>query len=105
MHSVTESGHTILVIGGGYAGIMAANRLRSSLTGAEAATVRITMISPAGQFVERVRLHQVAAGSLPSAAWPLKQMLHGDIDVVSGATVTSDGYIQSLQSALDQAHI
>jgi uncharacterized protein with FMN-binding domain len=27
-----------------------------------------------------------------------------DIDAVSGATVTSDGYIGSLQSALDQAH-
>lgn len=27
------------------------------------------------------------------------------IDMVSGATYTSDGYIQSLQSALDQAHL
>ena len=27
------------------------------------------------------------------------------IDAVSGATVTSDGYIQSLQSAVDQAHL
>jgi uncharacterized protein with FMN-binding domain len=26
-----------------------------------------------------------------------------DIDMVSGATVTSDGYVTSLQSALDQA--
>ena len=28
---------------------------------------------------------------------------NGNIDMVSGATVTSDGYIQSLQSALDRA--
>lgn len=28
-----------------------------------------------------------------------------DIDMVSGATVTSDGYIRSLQSALDQAGV
>jgi len=27
------------------------------------------------------------------------------IDTVSGATVTSDGYLQSLQSALDRAHL
>jgi len=27
------------------------------------------------------------------------------IDAVSGATVTSDGYVQSLQSALDAAHL
>jgi uncharacterized protein with FMN-binding domain len=26
-----------------------------------------------------------------------------DIDMVSGATVTSDGYVQSLQAALDTA--
>jgi NADH dehydrogenase FAD-containing subunit len=102
VHSVTESGHTILVIGGGYAGIMAANRLRSSLTGAEAATVRITMISPAGQFVERVRLHQVAAGSLPSAAWPLKQMLHGDIDVVSGSVMTIDPVAQQVTATTSE---
>ncbi len=28
---------------------------------------------------------------------------NANIDMVSGATVTSDGYLQSLQSALDQA--
>ena len=28
-----------------------------------------------------------------------------DIDMVSGATVTSNGYVESLQSALDQAHL
>ncbi|HET8981470.1 MAG TPA: FMN-binding protein, partial [Pedococcus sp.] len=28
---------------------------------------------------------------------------NANIDMISGATVTSDGYIQSLQSALDQA--
>jgi uncharacterized protein with FMN-binding domain len=27
------------------------------------------------------------------------------IDAVSGATVTSDGYVESLQAALDAAHI
>ncbi|MFI5694397.1 FMN-binding protein [Kribbella sp. NPDC051586] len=31
------------------------------------------------------------------------QAQSADIDMVSGATVTSDGYIRSLQSALDQA--
>jgi len=28
-----------------------------------------------------------------------------NIDMISGATVTSDGYVQSLQSALDQANL
>jgi uncharacterized protein with FMN-binding domain len=29
----------------------------------------------------------------------------GKIDSLSGATVTSDGYRESLQSALDKAHL
>jgi uncharacterized protein with FMN-binding domain len=33
------------------------------------------------------------------------QAQSGTIDMVSGATFTSDGYIQSLQSAIDQAHL
>jgi uncharacterized protein with FMN-binding domain len=28
-----------------------------------------------------------------------------DLDAISGATVTTDGYVQSLQSAIDQAHL
>lgn len=30
---------------------------------------------------------------------------NADIDMVSGATVTSEGYVQSLQSAIDQANL
>ena len=30
---------------------------------------------------------------------------NANIDMVSGATFTSDGYIQSLQSAIDQANL
>jgi uncharacterized protein with FMN-binding domain len=33
------------------------------------------------------------------------QASSADIDAVSGATVTSDGYISSLQSAIDKAHL
>jgi uncharacterized protein with FMN-binding domain len=33
------------------------------------------------------------------------QQQSASIDTVSGATVTSDGYLQSLQSAIDQAHL
>ena len=40
-----------------------------------------------------------------SLAQEVTQAQSAQIDVVSGATVTSDGYIQSLQSALDQAHL
>lgn len=47
----------VVVIGGGYAGVMAANRL----TGRD--DVRVTLVNPRPAFVERIRLHQVVAGS------------------------------------------
>jgi NADH:ubiquinone reductase (H+-translocating) len=47
----------VVVIGGGYAGVMAANRLtqRDSVT--------VTLINPRPIFVQRVRLHQLVGGS------------------------------------------
>jgi NADH dehydrogenase FAD-containing subunit len=47
----------IVVIGGGYAGVLAANRLR------QRADVDITLVNPRPHFVERIRLHQLVAGS------------------------------------------
>lgn len=47
----------VVVVGGGYAGVMAANRLtrRDDVT--------VTLINPRPTFVERIRLHQLATGS------------------------------------------
>ncbi|MFE9764694.1 NAD(P)/FAD-dependent oxidoreductase [Streptomyces sp. NPDC005808] len=47
----------VVVIGGGYAGVMAANRLtrRDDVT--------VTLINPRPAFVERIRLHQLVGGS------------------------------------------
>lgn len=47
----------IVVIGGGYAGTLAANHLRLR------ADVDITLVNPRPLFVERIRLHQFAAGT------------------------------------------
>lgn len=41
--------------------------------------------------------------ALPILIQETKNAQSAQIDMVSGATVTSDGYVQSLQSALDQA--
>lgn len=41
--------------------------------------------------------------ALPTLISETKAASSADIDMVSGATVTSDGYIQSLQAALDSA--
>ncbi|GAA4774043.1 hypothetical protein GCM10023200_03160 [Actinomycetospora chlora] len=51
----------IVVIGGGYAGVMAANRL----TGRADAVV--TLINPRPRFVERIRRHQHLTGSHDAA--------------------------------------
>jgi NADH dehydrogenase len=47
----------VVVVGGGYAGVLAANHLRRNRD------VAITLINPRPQFVERIRLHQLVTGS------------------------------------------
>ena len=46
---------------------------------------------------------QINAYALPILTKETLSAQSADIDMVSGATVTSEGYVQSLQSALDQA--
>ncbi|MGH3349463.1 MAG: NAD(P)/FAD-dependent oxidoreductase [Nocardioides sp.] len=47
----------VVVVGGGYAGVMAANRLTKR------DDIAITLVNPRDHFVERIRLHQLAGGS------------------------------------------
>jgi NADH dehydrogenase len=54
---MTQQRTHVVVIGGGYAGTLAANHLRLR------ADVEITLVNPRPVFVERIRLHQLAAGS------------------------------------------
>ncbi|MFF3013675.1 NAD(P)/FAD-dependent oxidoreductase [Streptomyces sp. NPDC057939] len=53
MNSSTD----VVVIGGGYAGVMAANRL--TLRG----DVKVTLVNPRPTFVHRIRLHQLVGGT------------------------------------------
>jgi uncharacterized protein with FMN-binding domain len=46
---------------------------------------------------------RINARALPILTQNTLTNQNADIDMISGATVTSDGYVQSLQSALDQA--
>src|SRR5262245_30614617 len=47
----------VVVVGGGYAGTLAANRLRMR------ADVGVTLVNPRPKFVHRIRLHQLVAGT------------------------------------------
>ena len=47
----------VVVVGGGYSGVTAANRLAGH------PDVQVTLVNPRAVFVERIRLHQLVAGS------------------------------------------
>lgn len=51
--------HRIVILGGGYTGMLAAVRLARRT---RALDVRITLVNPSPRFTERLRMHQVAAG-------------------------------------------
>jgi NADH dehydrogenase len=54
---MTDTRTRVVVLGGGYAGSLAANHLRLR------ADVDITLVNPRPMFVERIRLHQHVAGT------------------------------------------
>ena len=51
------------------------------------------------------RDQMINSAAVPQLNAEVVQAQSATIDMVSGATFTSDGYIQSLQSAIDQAHL
>jgi uncharacterized protein with FMN-binding domain len=48
---------------------------------------------------------QINSFALPVLSQEVVAAQSAEIDMVSGATVTSQGYLSSLQSAIDQAHL
>jgi len=54
---------------------------------------------------ENRRDQQINAYAIPQLNAEVVQAQSAQIDTISGATVTSDGYLQSLQSAIDNAHL
>lgn len=64
---------------------------------------RITAVRVVDQPDGNRRDQQSNARALPVLVRETLSAQSADIDMVSGATVTSDGYVRSLQSALDQA--
>ncbi|MCR3721622.1 MULTISPECIES: NAD(P)/FAD-dependent oxidoreductase [Prauserella salsuginis group] len=68
--------HRIVILGGGYAGVTAANRIARRLDGAE-----VTLVNERATFVERVRLHQVAVGE-SIVLRPLRERVRPGVTVV-----------------------
>ncbi|ARQ68499.1 NAD(P)/FAD-dependent oxidoreductase [Streptomyces marincola] len=69
----------VVVVGAGYAGTLAANRLAKKVGAAG-----ITVVNPRADFVQRIRLHERVAGATGAAA-PLTSMLREGIATRLGA--------------------
>jgi NADH:ubiquinone reductase (H+-translocating) len=86
---MTDQRTHIVVIGGGYGGTLAANHLRLR------ADVDITLVNPRPKFVERIRLHQLVAGTR-GATVDYGSMLGEDIQLIVDAAEridTADGKV------------
>ena len=78
-----EAAVSTTIIGAGYAGVMAANRLAGR-------GEPVTLVTPHPWFVERIRLHALAAGTRPDVRRELSSMLHPAVEVVAGTVTRID---------------
>ena len=98
---MTENKARIVVIGGGYAGVMAANRLCKG-------AADVTLVNPRARFVERIRLHQLAIDN-DDAVEDYATILNGDIRLVVDGAERIDAAARrvelTLGAALDYDHL
>ncbi|HEY9413204.1 MAG TPA: FAD-dependent oxidoreductase, partial [Pseudonocardia sp.] len=81
------NGHHVVVLGAGYTGMFSAIRLAHRT---RRAGVKITLVNPSSRFVERLRMHQIAAG---------QELAHHRIsDLLAGTGVT---FVQGAATAID----
>lgn len=83
----------VLILGGGYAGVMAANRLAAR----DDERMSVVLVNVRPYFVERIRLHEVAAGSRHDARLGFTEILHPNVEVLVGTAehiVTDDRVMQ-----------
>ncbi|MFF3392424.1 NAD(P)/FAD-dependent oxidoreductase [Streptomyces sp. NPDC002669] len=82
----------VVVIGGGYAGVTAANRL------AHHEDVTVTLINPRPDFVERIRLHQLVGGN-DDAVVGYGEVLAENVRLVVDSVATIDAAGRRLELA------
>jgi NADH dehydrogenase FAD-containing subunit len=86
----------VVISGAGYAGVLATNRLLASLGDAERDKVQLTIINSRADFVERIRLHELAAGSRRSVTFRLTDILHPEARLVVGTATAVDAKAQTV---------
>ncbi|MCV7382783.1 NAD(P)/FAD-dependent oxidoreductase [Mycolicibacter longobardus] len=82
----------VVIVGGGYAGTLAANRLRRH------PGVDITLINPRPQFVERIRLHQYVAGT-GTATIDYPELLGDGVSLIVDSATRIDANDRRIQLA------
>jgi NADH dehydrogenase len=89
---MTEQNPHVVVIGGGYCGALAVNHLRVN------PRIRVTLVNPRPLFVERIRLHQMVAGT-GTATRDLATLLRDDVRLVVDTAVRIDAAARSVELA------
>ncbi|MGW0247383.1 NAD(P)/FAD-dependent oxidoreductase [Nocardia goodfellowii] len=85
----------VVIVGGGYAGTLAANRLQTR------EDVEVTLVNPRPQFVERIRLHQLVAGT-SAAAQDFGAMLGARVRLIVDSVTRIDTAARSVRLASDR---
>ncbi|MDH6132261.1 uncharacterized protein with FMN-binding domain [Kitasatospora sp. MAA4] len=96
----------------GSAGASASGRFTGSVVDTRYGPVQVQAVLTGGKITDVTVLQQTTGGhssqidsyALPQLKSEALAAQSANIDVVSGATYTSNGYAQSLQAALDAAH-
>lgn len=88
-----------------YTGDTAATRWGDVQVAITVTNGKITAVKVPVHPHENGRDREINAQALPILVQETLAAQSANIDAVSGATVTSNGYLQSLQSALDAAHL
>ncbi|TDQ05947.1 NAD(P)/FAD-dependent oxidoreductase [Labedaea rhizosphaerae] len=86
----------VVVVGGGYAGALAANHLHVR------SDVDVTLVNPRSRFVERIRLHQLAAGS-GSATTDFARVLNPKVRLVVDEATEIDAAAREVHLASGDA--
>jgi uncharacterized protein with FMN-binding domain len=88
-----------------YTGSVASTRWGNVQVSITVADGKITDVAVPVYPSENHKDQEINAYALPVLRQETLAAQSANIDTVSGATVTSDGYLQSLQAALDAAHL
>jgi NADH:ubiquinone reductase (H+-translocating) len=89
----------VIVVGGGYAGTLAANRLSTH--------AEVTLVNPRPEFVQRIRLHQLVAGT-HAATVDFGEMLAEGVRLVVDEAVRIDAAarrVELRERTLDYDHL